>query len=95
MCLKYLPYGEFGILVFKKSFPAISGSRAGGQKESWAGEDQEPEEEVQTENPGEHSETETAKKETDEEKTDEKERGSAGNCMKTASCIYCTLYNNL
>ena len=45
----------------------------------------EPEGEVQTENPGEHSETETwtAEKKTDEEKTNEKEKSSAGNSVKT------------
>lgn len=46
---------------------AVSGSRPGGKEESRAGEDQEPEEKVQKENPREHSETETwtTKKETD------------------------------
>lgn len=70
----------------------VKGSRAGGQEEGRAGENQEPEEKVQTENPGEHRETETrtAEEETDEEKTDEKEESRAGHSMKTASCKYCT-----
>lgn len=59
------PAAEFSFVT-----PAtLSGPRSGGQEEGGAGEDQEPEEEIQTENPGEHPETETraAEKETDEE----------------------------
>lgn len=69
---------------------AVSGSRPGGKEESRAGEDQEPEEKVQKENPREHSETET-----DQEKTDEK--GYAGYSVKTAVThvytmfYYCTI----
>lgn len=67
----------------------VSGSRPGGKEESWAGEDQKPEEEVQTENPGEHSETKTwtAKKETDQEKTGEKEKGGTGYGVKTVTHV--------
>lgn len=65
---------------------AVPGPRFGGQEEGRAGKDQEPEEVVQTENPGEHSETETqsAEKETDKKKTNEKEKSSTGNGVKTA-----------
>ena len=73
--------------------PLVSGPRPGGQEEGRAGEDQEPEEEVQRENPGEHSETEkwTAEEETDEEKTKETEKGRTGDIVKLLwfdSCIY-------
>lgn len=62
---------------------AVAGPGFGGQKEGWAGEDQEGEEEVQAENPGEYSETEarSAEKNTDQKKTKEKGRG---NSVKTA-----------
>lgn len=73
---------------------SVSGSGSGGQKKGWTGEDQEPEEEVQAENPGEHWETETwtAQEETDEKKTDQKEKSRTGNGMKTDLH---TVYNNL
>lgn len=72
---------------------AVSGSRPGGQEESWAGEDQKPEEKVQTEGPGKHSETETG---TTQEETDEQEQGSAGYSVKM-TCIYklITVQNNI
>lgn len=68
----------------------VAGPRPGGQEEGWAGENQEPEEKVQTENPGEHSETErhSAEEENDEEKTKEKEKSSGGISVKTPAHIF-------
>lgn len=40
--------------VLMQDAAAVPGSRPGGKEESRAGEDQEPEEEVQAEGPGEH-----------------------------------------
>lgn len=54
---------------------AVPGSRPGGKEESWAGEDQEPEEVVQTEDPGEHWQTEA---EATEEETVEEKKDSSG-----------------
>lgn len=71
---------------------AVPGSRPGGQEEGWAGEDQDPEEEVQTENPGGHSETETqtAEKETYEE---ENKKGKSSKGVKTAfTRVYTTTF---